>query len=81
MPDVESGAIDLFLEYTGNLLEYLDKDATATSSDDVYAALKDALPDGLTALDYAEASTRHLHGAQELRGGENGSYLDRRPPR
>src|SRR5690606_7821118 len=26
MPEVESGAIDLFPEYTGNLLEYLDKD-------------------------------------------------------
>lgn len=44
MPDVESGAIDLFPEYTGNLLEYLDKDATATSPEDVYAALKEALP-------------------------------------
>ena len=44
MPDVESGKISLFPEYTGNLLEYLDKSATATSPDDVYAALQKALP-------------------------------------
>lgn len=46
MPDVESGAIDLFPEYTGSLLEYLDKNATATSPEDVYTALKEALPEG-----------------------------------
>lgn len=72
MPDVESGAIDLFPEYTGNLLEYLDKDATATSPDDVYAALKDALPDGLTALDYAEASDQDTYTVLKSFAEENG---------
>ena len=72
MPDVESGAIDLFPEYTGNLLEYLDKDATATSSDDVYAALKEALPDGLTALDYAEASDQDTYTVLKSFAEENG---------
>jgi osmoprotectant transport system substrate-binding protein len=71
MPDVESGAIDLFPEYTGNLLEYLDKDATATSPDDVYAALKDALPDGLTALDYAEASDQDTYTVLKSFAEEN----------
>ncbi|MBD8011717.1 ABC transporter substrate-binding protein [Microbacterium sp. Re1] len=61
MPEVESGNIDVFPEYTGNLLEYLDKEATATSPDDVYAALKDALPDGLTALQYADASDQDTY--------------------
>ncbi|KDA05197.1 glycine/betaine ABC transporter [Microbacterium sp. CH12i] len=61
MPELESGAIDLFPEYTGNLLEFLDPEATATSSDDVYAALQDALPDGLTALDYSEASDQDTY--------------------
>ena len=61
MPDVESGAIDLFPEYTGNLLQYFDDSAVATSPDDVYAALQDALPDGLTALDYAEASDQDTY--------------------
>ncbi|MEU4014095.1 ABC transporter substrate-binding protein [Microbacterium sp. NPDC028030] len=72
MPDVESGAIDLFPEYTGNLLEYLDKDATATSPDDVYAALQDALPDGLTALDYADASDQDTYTVLKSFADENG---------
>ncbi|MFK3677210.1 ABC transporter substrate-binding protein [Microbacterium sp. NPDC090218] len=72
MPDVESGAIDLFPEYTGNLLEYLDKDATATSPDDVYAALKEALPEGLTALDYAEASDQDTYTVLKSFAEENG---------
>ena len=61
MPEIESGTITLFPEYTGNLLEYLDEDATATSPDDVYAALQDVLPEGLTALDYAEASDQDTY--------------------
>lgn len=72
MPDVESGAIDLFPEYTGNLLEYLDKDATATSPEDVYAALKEALPKGLTALDYAEASDQDTYTVLKSFAEENG---------
>jgi osmoprotectant transport system substrate-binding protein len=71
MPDVESGAIDVFPEYTGNLLEYLDKDATATSPEDVYAALKEALPEGLTALDYAEASDQDTYTVLKSFAEEN----------
>ncbi|MGN6218572.1 MAG: glycine betaine ABC transporter substrate-binding protein [Microbacterium sp.] len=56
MPSLEDGSIDLFPEYTGNLLQFFDKDTTATQSDDVYAALKDALPDGLTVLDQSPAT-------------------------
>ena len=61
MPEIESGAINLFPEYTGNLLEFYDDSTDATSPDDVYAALQDALPDGLTALDYAEASDQDTY--------------------
>jgi len=71
MPEVESGNIDLFPEYTGNLLEYLDKEATATSPDDVYAALKDALPDGLTALQYADASDQDTYTVLKSFADEN----------
>jgi osmoprotectant transport system substrate-binding protein len=56
MPELESGAITLFPEYTGNLLQYFDEDTTARSSDEVYDALQDALPEGLTVLDQATAS-------------------------
>jgi len=56
MPQLESGEITLFPEYTGNLLQYFDDATTARSADDVYAELQDALPDGLAALDQASAS-------------------------
>jgi osmoprotectant transport system substrate-binding protein len=56
MPAIKSGEIQLFPEYTGNLLQYLDKTATATAPDDVYAALQKALPAGLAVLDMATAA-------------------------
>jgi osmoprotectant transport system substrate-binding protein len=52
----KDGAVDLFPEYTGNLLQYYAPDTTATSSDDVYAALADALPKGLEVLDQSPAT-------------------------
>ena len=56
LPSIESGEITLFPEYTGNLLQFFDASTTARTPDDVYAALKDALPDNLTVLDQATAS-------------------------
>ena len=48
--------VDVFPEYTGNLLQYLDPDATARSTDEVYSALQTALPSGLRALEQAGAT-------------------------
>ena len=56
MPAIEDGSIDLFPEYTGNLLQYFEPDTTATTPDDVYAALQEALPEGLTVLDQSPAT-------------------------
>jgi len=56
LPELESGAITLFPEYSGNLLQYFEPDTEARSPEDVYAALADALPDNLTVLDQATAS-------------------------
>lgn len=61
VPELESGAIDLFPEYTGNLLEFYGDAGDATSSEDVYAALQEVLPEGLEALDYAEASDQDTY--------------------
>ena len=72
MPDVESGKINLFPEYTGNLLEYLDKSATATSPDDVYAALQKALPKTLKALDYSKASDQDTYTVTKKFAQDNG---------
>lgn len=52
---LQDGSIDLIPEYSGNLLQFYDKNSTATSSDDVYSALKSALPKGYEVLDQAEA--------------------------
>ena len=56
LPSLENGDVDLFPEYTGNLLQFYSPDTKATTSDDVYAELKDALPDGLTVLDQSTAT-------------------------
>lgn len=52
---LQDGSIDLIPEYSGNLLQFYDKESTASSSEDVYAALNDALPNGFEVLDQAEA--------------------------
>lgn len=54
-PALKSGSLDLFPEYTGTILSYIDKNATATSPDDVYTALTKALPENLVALEMSEA--------------------------
>jgi glycine betaine/choline ABC-type transport system substrate-binding protein len=61
LPAVRDGEIDLLPEYTGVLLQFLDKTATATSSADVYAALQKTVAgltgdkSKLTVLDQAPA--------------------------
>jgi len=55
VPGLKDGSIDLIPEYSGSILQYLDPKATATSSDDVYAALQKALPPGLVVLDQSKA--------------------------
>lgn len=73
MPDVESGDIDVFPEYTGSLLEYIsDDEVDVTSPDDVYAALQEALPESLTALDFAEASDQDSYTVLKSFAEENG---------
>ncbi|GAA3632272.1 ABC transporter substrate-binding protein [Kineosporia mesophila] len=60
IPGLEDGSIDLLPEYSGNLLSYLDNKATAVSSDEVYAALPAALPEGLTVLDQSTAEDKDV---------------------
>ena len=65
VPAIEAGEIDLFPEYTGNLLQYLVPDATQTTADDVYAALAAALPAGLTALDMSPATDQDSYNVTQ----------------
>ncbi|MDF9714579.1 ABC transporter substrate-binding protein [Nocardioides sp. ChNu-153] len=56
LPEIEDGSIDLFPEYSGPLLQYWEPDTTARLTDDVYAALEEAVPEGLRVLDQADAT-------------------------
>ncbi|MET0781744.1 MAG: ABC transporter substrate-binding protein [Microbacterium sp.] len=56
IPALEAGEITLFPEYTGNLLQFFDPETEARTSEDVYAALPDALPEGLSVLDQSSAT-------------------------
>ena len=58
MPGLQDGSIDLIPEYSGVLLQYFDPEATAVSSEDVYAALPEALPEGLTVLEQSAAEDK-----------------------
>lgn len=55
---VQDGSIDLVPEYTGNLLQYFDAEATAKTSEEVAAALATAAPEGLTVLTPAPAEDK-----------------------
>jgi osmoprotectant transport system substrate-binding protein len=56
LPDIESGAIDVFPEYTGSLLTALVDGDPSGTSEEIYTQLEEALPEGLSVLDQAEAS-------------------------
>jgi osmoprotectant transport system substrate-binding protein len=56
IPAVKDHSIDLVPEYTGNLLQYFDKQTTATTPDAVELALIHALPGDLAILTPAPAS-------------------------
>lgn len=58
IPGLEDGSIDLIPEYSGVLLQYFDKDATAVAPDEVYTALQQAVPSDLTVLDKSQAEDK-----------------------
>lgn len=65
LPALEAGEVQVFPEYTGNLLQYYVPDTTVTTSDDVYAALADALPDGLEVLDQSAATDQDSYNVTQ----------------
>lgn len=65
MPELSAGSIDVFPEYTGNLLQYLQPDAQARTSEDVYRDLASALPSGLRALEQAPATDQDSYVVTE----------------
>jgi osmoprotectant transport system substrate-binding protein len=57
-PGLRDGSIDLVPEYTGNLLTYLDPQATATAAADVYAQASAKLPPALKLLQPSAAEDK-----------------------
>ncbi len=56
LPALEAGEVQLFPEYTGNLLQYYAPDTTATQTEEVYSQLQSALPPNLRALALSPAT-------------------------
>ena len=61
LPEIESGSIDLFPEYTGPLLQYWKKDTSARLPEDVYAELTKATPNGLRVLKQSPATDQDAY--------------------
>jgi len=58
MDGLKDGSIDLIPEYSGVLLQFFNKEAPEVESEEVYTALKAALPSNLTVLDKAAAEDK-----------------------
>lgn len=72
MPEIESGAIDVFPEYGGNLLQYLDAETEATDTESIMAGLAEVLPDGVSALSPAEATDQDSYTVTRQTADEYG---------
>lgn len=57
-PGLQDGSIDLIPDYTGNLLQHIDPEATATESQEVYQQVVANLPDGLEVLEQSSAENK-----------------------
>lgn len=55
---VQDGSVDLVPDYSGNLLRYVDKTATAVSAEEVMKELPGKLPAGLVVLEPAAAEDK-----------------------
>ena len=71
MPQLEDGAIDVFPEYTGNLLQFFKDDTKARASDEVYKELEAELPDSLAVLEQAKASDQDSYTVTRKFADEN----------
>ena len=76
VPALLEGEVDLFPEYTGNLLQYFDPSATQTEANAVYDALSQALPGGLSALAMSPATDQDSYNVtQEFSQANNISSI------
>ena len=55
---IQDGSVDVVPEYTGSLLQFVDRGATEASADEIAKALPDRLPEGLAVLEPAKAENK-----------------------
>ncbi len=72
LPELQGGKIDVFPEYAGNLLQYLDKKASAKTGAEVLAALPAALGTGLRPLKAAEATDQDSYNVTKATADKYG---------
>ena len=72
LPELQSGKIDVFPEYSGNLLQYLDKSATAKTGDEVIAALPKALGSSLRPLTASAATDQDSYNVTKANADKYG---------
>ena len=72
LPELQGGKIDVFPEYSGNLLQYLDKSASAKTGDEVNAALPKALGDKLRPLTPAAATDQDSYNVTKATADKYG---------
>ena len=72
IPALEAGEVDLFPEYTGNLLQFWNPDTTATQADEVYAELVTVVPEGLQVLDQSTATDQDSYNVTAEFADANG---------
>ncbi len=76
VPAILEGEVDLFPEYTGNLLQYFNPEASETEAGAVYQALVAALPAGLSALAMSPATDQDSYNVtQEFAAANNLSSI------
>src|SRR5918997_1245839 len=69
---LQESSISVVPEYTGNLLDFVDKDTTAKSPEEVEAALPDALPEGLQVLKSSTAVDQDVYVVSKQFSEQNG---------
>ena len=72
LKELEAGRIDILPEYNGNLLQYYNKSATATTTEEITTALQSALPAGLRVLNPAPATDQDSYNVTRATADQYG---------
>ena len=69
---LEDGSVDLLPEYTGNLLQFYDAEATAQTADEVLSALREKAPEDVRVLEPSSAENKDSYVVTSEFSTDNG---------